>query len=873
MNNPNEKNNQSDTGELSSEQLLQIFNEVEDVVICMTPEYVIRNINNRGLCLLNKRKEEVIGQKCYDEICGYQTPPDYCPIFKSRKSLQAESVETYYSNFDKYFSVRASPLFDEFGSPVYYVDILRDIDHLKRSEIKINEKNEEIATQNEEIRNQNEELQGYREEIEAQNEELQSNLDQLSKANDQLKTQNQYLEALTQIRQILLHETREKSLLEKTCERIYNILDYSLIVAAYKVYNAGKDLKVVVSYGVETEWVNHLRFSWGDGTGKEDLAGQAVKTGACQSGSVTDQMTDGDNRSKMSMACFFPLKEGDDIYGVIGFYTTAGVEFTSPETTFLQNLVNDVCHGIEALRNSGRRRKAEKALQSNKNKLESIFESAPILMMLVDDNARIVKINQPGLGFADTSQHNALNGKVGDVFQCIHAVNITGGCGNGPDCNSCTIRNIVRKTFETKENQYKVEASFTRKEDGKYQDYYFLVSTTMFSATPPQVLISIDDITERKTTEIQLREQKTKLKQAQEIAKVGNWELDIINDKLYWSDEIYKMFELDPGEFEATYEAFLDRIHPDDRDKVDKAYQDSLRHMKPYNIDHRLLLKNNKVKFVREKCYTDFDANNKPIRSVGIVMDITDIKKAEQQMQQALEKEKEVNQLRLQFISTVTHEFRTPLASIYSNTQLLHRYDHKWDLQQKERSFSRIYSSINTMVSLLDDVSILGKEQSGRLTFEPEPVNLYDLVAATVQEANEAYPGKPDIRVYYSIPDITIHVDKTLVRLALINVCTNAIKYSSSEDPSPHCTINYENAQNRICMVIEDYGMGMNDYALNNIFHPFFRGPNAEKIKGTGLGMSIVKQSLELHKGEIYINSKEGQGTKVLILLPFTRYK
>jgi len=124
------------------------------------------------------------------------------------------------------------------------------------------------------------------------------------------------------------------------------------------------------------------------------------------------------------------------------------------------------------------------------------------------------------------------------------------------------------------------------------------------------------DLTERKTSE-------GRLKEAQRIAMVGSWELDLLTDTLVWSDEIFRLFEIDKNQFGATYDAFLEAIHPEDRDWVSRAYVDSLTHRAPYDITHRLLMRDGRVKWVHERCETDFSADGKPLRSLGTVQDIT----------------------------------------------------------------------------------------------------------------------------------------------------------------------------------------------------------------------------------------------------------
>ncbi|NOU47507.1 MAG: PAS domain S-box protein [Bacteroidales bacterium] len=146
---------------------------------------------------------------------------------------------------------------------------------------------------------------------------------------------------------------------------------------------------------------------------------------------------------------------------------------------------------------------------------------------------------------------------------------------------------------------------------------------------PLRVVGVIQDITERKKAEEALETSALFLNEAQQLAHIGSWELDIINNILHWSDEIYRIFEIDPKNFNATYEAFLDAIHPDDRELVNFSYTSSLKSEMPYNIDHRLLFADGRIKYVHEQCETVYDTDGKPLRSLGIVQDITDSKLVE----------------------------------------------------------------------------------------------------------------------------------------------------------------------------------------------------------------------------------------------------
>jgi len=140
------------------------------------------------------------------------------------------------------------------------------------------------------------------------------------------------------------------------------------------------------------------------------------------------------------------------------------------------------------------------------------------------------------------------------------------------------------------------------------------------------------EISEREKARLELTRSQDLLKEAQRLGHLGSWELDLLSGELRWSDEIFRIFELEPARFSPSYENFLNAIHPDDRDKVNQAYVQSLENLQPYDIEHRLLLADGRIKWVHEYCTSNFDESGKPLRSVGTVQDITAQKLAEEKI-------------------------------------------------------------------------------------------------------------------------------------------------------------------------------------------------------------------------------------------------
>lgn len=160
----------------------------------------------------------------------------------------------------------------------------------------------------------------------------------------------------------------------------------------------------------------------------------------------------------------------------------------------------------------------------------------------------------------------------------------------------------------------------------------------------------------------------SKLKEAQAIAKLGSWELDIINNSLFWSDEVYKIFNLDKEKFGASYEAFVEFVHPDDRELVNRAYKNHLRYKKVYDVEHRILLENDVVKYVHENCHSEFNEEGDPIRSVGTIQDITNLKMTE------IELEKHKNNLE-ELVKERTKELHKANLELKEKTEELEMFN------------------------------------------------------------------------------------------------------------------------------------------------------------------------------------------------------
>jgi PAS domain S-box-containing protein len=264
------------------------------------------------------------------------------------------------------------------------------------------------------------------------------------------------------------------------------------------------------------------------------------------------------------------------------------------------------------------RRRAEEELLRAKEEWELTFDSVPDMIAIIDAEHRILRVNSAmarRLGrkaeeCVGVHCYEAVHGLSAPPFFCPHSRSLKDG------------------------GQHIEEITEDR------LGGCFLVSTTPLRVPDDQIIRTVHvahDITERKRAEEALRESQTQMNRAQEIAHLGSWELDLMNNRLSWSDEVYRIFGLQPREFGATYNAFLEAVHPEDREAVDAAYSGSLREGRDtYEIEHRVVRRSSgEIRIVHEKCEHFRDETGRIVKSVGMVHDITERKRAEQELREA----------------------------------------------------------------------------------------------------------------------------------------------------------------------------------------------------------------------------------------------
>jgi signal transduction histidine kinase len=232
----------------------------------------------------------------------------------------------------------------------------------------------------------------------------------------------------------------------------------------------------------------------------------------------------------------------------------------------------------------------------------------------------------------------------------------------------------------------------------------------------------------------------------------------------------------------------------------------------------------------------------------------------------ALESEKKLVEVKDRFVSMASHEFRSPISYIHRNIESMKVHIDKMTPADFKERLSKIQSQAEHLSSLLEDVLTMGKTgaTNTKLKANLKGVELKEFFNRIIDEVRSNTQNTHDINLSFPFPELVIQSDENLLRNIFVNLLTNAIKFSPGEK---EVFLSVSACDERVRCAIRDTGLGIEEKDLPKIFEPFHRGDNVQKIKGTGLGLPIVKKAVETLGGEVAVESKPGQGTQFIVHL------
>jgi PAS domain S-box-containing protein len=510
-----------------------------------------------------------------------------------------------------------------------------------------------------------------------------------------------------------------------------------------------------------------------------------------------------------------------------------------------------------------------KRAQNTLELYEHIVNASTDYIAIVDQHFRYMAVNQAYLECFSVNREETIGNRLQDVI----------GADNFETIAKPNIERCLRgESFRNQTWSY--QPAFGRVYlDIIYKPYRAVDGETV------GVIINAHDITDLKEAQDSLAKSERQLRKAQRIAHLGFWDWDIINDQVFRSDEANKI--LGYPDCAATYgdmQAEAERIfHPDDFARVRAAIQASLNEDAAYSIVHRVVLPAGEIRHVHVQGELTRDNQSKPVRMFGTIMDITELKRVEAELERHRDNLEELVKERTQALetaqqeilcrerlatlgqltATVSHELRNPLAAMMPALFVLRNRVKSEDARVHDQ-FACIERNIERCDRIIDE--LLDFTRISDLSLKATPI--HDWLSQVLDE--QEIPTDIRVRRDFDLADLIVRIDADRLRRALINVFDNACQSMVLDDDQHRhikdatVTISAGLTSERLELVVTDCGPGIADEVLPKIFEPLY----STKSFGVGLGLPTVKQIMEQHYGGIEIRTVAGGGTHSVLWLP-----
>ncbi|MDP2399141.1 MAG: PAS domain-containing protein [Burkholderiales bacterium] len=385
---------------------------------------------------------------------------------------------------------------------------------------------------------------------------------------------------------------------------------------------------------------------------------------------------------------------------------------------------------------------------------------------------------------------------------------------------------------------------------------------------PQRMLGVVQDIDQRKRTELALAERQRQLHEAQEVAHLGSYDWDPVSGELLWSDEHFRLWGLAPQSTTPSYALFRQGIHPEDVVRVEETLQRALGGGRDYECVHRVVWPDGSNHYIRGLGTVRLDDAGRAVRMSGTAQDVTWQIKAEEALVLAKEEAEQASRAKSEFLSRMSHELRTPMNAVLGFAQLLDVDD---ALDERQRKWVReITKGGRHLLELINEVLDLSRIESGNIEFSFEVVDCEELVADCLQMISPLAAQRGITVSSANLAGKAVRADRMRLKQILLNLLSNAVKYNReqgmlqvfAEDPGG----------DRLRLMVRDTGMGIDEHRLTELFQPFRRlVGKSSTVEGAGVGLAITRRLAELMGGQTGVESRAGEGSTFWVELPAER--
>jgi PAS domain S-box-containing protein len=544
-----------------------------------------------------------------------------------------------------------------------------------------------------------------------------------------------------------------------------------------------------------------------------------------------------------------PLRLDGEVAGVLSVYAASPGFFQDREVALLVEAAMNVSFGLDTLAREAARSQAEQALREETLFSQTMLDSMPGVVYLYDHSGRFLRWNR---------NFEAVTGHGAEEIARMHPRDffLAG--------DQTRVQQRIAEVFDRGEAT--VEAEFLTG-DGSTRPYFFTGRRVAFRGQTCLVGVGID-ISARKHAEAELSRSRSHLVEAQRIAGIGSWSLDLRTGALGWSDQTYRIFGVDRSGFESSYEAFIAFVHPDDRAALQAAQQAALAGDALLDIEHRIVLGNGAEKVVHELAALKCDAAGQAVTLEGTVNDITARVRLQAERERRHRAEA-ADHLKSAFLATMSHELRTPLNAIIGFSGILLRGLAGPLNAEQVKQLGMVQTSARHLHALVNDVLDLSKIEAGQLVVARVP---YDprrsLDAVLDQMAPQVRSKGLALQVNVAAGLGQALGDARRFEQVLLNLLSNAIKFTDRGEVSLQAHVTPDGSSFQVC--IADTGIGIRRDDQVELFEPFHIVDSglARSHEGTGLGLAISRRLLDLMGGTIDVESEIGRGSRFTVTLP-----
>ncbi len=501
----------------------------------------------------------------------------------------------------------------------------------------------------------------------------------------------------------------------------------------------------------------------------------------------------------------------------------------------------------------------EKALYENEQRFRGAFESSALGMSIVGIDGQWVQVNEKVCSILGYPEEKLLTMSFMEISH--------------PDDLDANL-DLRQEAIDGKRSSFQVIKRYFHA-NGKTITVNLNVALIRDAVGNPLHFVSIiEDITERRELEAELKTVSERLSVATKAGGVGVFDWDIVKNELTWDAQMFALYGVEQTDFCGAVEAWQAGLHPEDREKADSELENALNGTKDFDTLFRIITPAGEVRHCRALAIVDRDESGAPIRMLGTNWDVTELINQREELKELAEQAQQANEAKTQFVANISHEIRTPMNGIIGMISLL--LDSP-DLTSKQRQQAEIVkSSSEALLSLMNDILDFSKVETGNLELENIDFNLRDMLedfsAITAFRATSKgleYSCETDANV----PDC-LNGDPGRLRQVLINLASNAIKFTEKGIVSINVRLENETEETAtLRFEVRDTGIGIEEQSHARLFEKFTQADasTSRVYGGTGLGLAISKQIVELLDGEIGVNSELKTGSEFWFTATFAK--